>query len=273
MRMLNEYQLLPTEDKERALLLNQLAAAKGDPVMRPHHGSPGGFPNHPRGPDGHPIHPQAASSLDSGHVTNPNILLEFERANAMQQLLHDARRLQMEQMMMAMGNDSTASLTRKRPEPDYRPAIYRKRSKVTSTPAMLMDVNRLAAPPANSVPCRCRGMPDDHNPKTAYIVIPKDVMHGQALQCSHPICRHRGVRFRYCSACQRPVAKRNFSSRHNHPKEDFERVEKEKAEQPKPQCEEVPDSSTAKPAAEDTVDNEEGSKGGDEETKKRSGAM
>lgn len=69
-----------------------------------------------------------------------------------------------------------------------------------------------------SFPCRCRGLPDDHNPNTAYILIPIDVEHGQDLKCSHHICRNRGVRFRYCSVCRRPVAKRNFSTRHNHRK-------------------------------------------------------
>ena len=39
------------------------------------------------------------------------------------------------------------------------------------------------------------------------------------MRCSHPICRRRGVRFRYCLICQRPVAKRNFSSRHSHQQE------------------------------------------------------
>jgi hypothetical protein len=57
--------------------------------------------------------------------------------------------------------------------------------------------------------------------QTAYIVIPEDVSHGQALKCSHPICQKRGVRFRYCEVCQTPVAKRNFSTRHNHPPGEF----------------------------------------------------
>ena len=39
------------------------------------------------------------------------------------------------------------------------------------------------------------------------------------------------MRFRYCSACQRPVAKRNFSSRHNHPQEDFPKTPQELQEQ------------------------------------------
>mmetsp|Transcript_12075 Transcript_12075/g.19048 ORF Transcript_12075/g.19048 Transcript_12075/m.19048 type:complete len:350 (+) Transcript_12075:131-1180(+) len=72
-------------------------------------------------------------------------------------------------------------------------------------------------PDSLSYPCRCRGLPENHNAKTAFIAIPNGVAHGQALRCSHPICRSRGVRFRYCSTCRRPVAKRNFSTRHNHP--------------------------------------------------------
>jgi hypothetical protein len=57
--------------------------------------------------------------------------------------------------------------------------------------------------------------------QTAFIAIPEDVSHGQALKCSHPICQKRGVRFRYCEVCQTPVAKRNFSTRHNHPPGEF----------------------------------------------------
>jgi hypothetical protein len=31
-----------------------------------------------------------------------------------------------------------------------------------------------------------------------------------------PACRNAGVKFRYCSHCKAPVAKRNFRRRHNH---------------------------------------------------------
>ncbi len=36
------------------------------------------------------------------------------------------------------------------------------------------------------------------------------------MVCSHPSCRNAGVKFRYCSFCKAPVAKRNFRRRHNH---------------------------------------------------------
>jgi hypothetical protein len=77
--------------------------------------------------------------------------------------------------------------------------------------------------------------------QTAFIVIPQDVSHGQALRCSHPICRNRGVRFRFCAACQRPVAKRNFSSRHNHPQEDFPKTEEEKEAEAAKSAQEEPE--------------------------------
>ena len=47
------------------------------------------------------------------------------------------------------------------------------------------------------------------------------MLHGQALTCSHPACQERGVRFRYCAVCQKPVARRNFSTRHDHPPDAF----------------------------------------------------
>lgn len=66
------------------------------------------------------------------------------------------------------------------------------------------------------VPCRARGMPMDHNFKTAYFVIPENVRHGEELICSYFACRNAGVKFRYCSHCKVPVAKRNFRKRHRH---------------------------------------------------------
>ena len=52
--------------------------------------------------------------------------------------------------------------------------------------------------------------------KTAYFVLPKEPKHGYDLLCSHPSCQNKGIRFVYCSYCDAPVAKRNFSTRHNH---------------------------------------------------------
>lgn len=66
------------------------------------------------------------------------------------------------------------------------------------------------------VPCRARGMPVDHNFKTAYFVIPDGIDHGDELVCSYPSCRQAGVKFRYCLHCKVPVAKRNFRNRHRH---------------------------------------------------------
>ena len=66
------------------------------------------------------------------------------------------------------------------------------------------------------VPCRARGMPVDHNFKTAYFIIPDGIEHGDELMCSYPACRQAGVKFRYCLQCKVPVAKRNFRNRHRH---------------------------------------------------------
>lgn len=46
------------------------------------------------------------------------------------------------------------------------------------------------------------------------------VKHGEQLVCSYPACRNGGVKFRYCSTCKIPVAKRNFRNRHNHKETD-----------------------------------------------------
>lgn len=52
------------------------------------------------------------------------------------------------------------------------------------------------------VPCRARGMPMDHNFKTAYFVIPENVEHGEELICSYFACRNAGIKFRYCTHCK-----------------------------------------------------------------------
>ena len=53
--------------------------------------------------------------------------------------------------------------------------------------------------------------------QTAYFVIPEDIKHGAELVCSYFACRNAGIKFRYCTYCQLPVAKRNFCKRHKHP--------------------------------------------------------
>ncbi len=52
--------------------------------------------------------------------------------------------------------------------------------------------------------------------KTAYFVIPENVQHGEELICSYFACRNAGIKFRYCTHCRVPVAKRNFRKRHKH---------------------------------------------------------
>ncbi|KAL3917107.1 MAG: hypothetical protein SGILL_004868 [Bacillariaceae sp.] len=66
------------------------------------------------------------------------------------------------------------------------------------------------------LPCRARGMPVDHNFRSAHFVIPHSIRHGEDLVCSYEECRNAGNKFRYCSECRIPVAKRNFHQRHGH---------------------------------------------------------
>ncbi|KAG7361653.1 hypothetical protein IV203_036754 [Nitzschia inconspicua] len=66
------------------------------------------------------------------------------------------------------------------------------------------------------IPCRARGMSLDHNPLTAFFLIPSAIQHGEEVICSHAACRKAGVKFRFCSFCETPVAKRNFGRRHSH---------------------------------------------------------
>lgn len=47
-------------------------------------------------------------------------------------------------------------------------------------------------------------------------MIPENVKHGDELICSYFACRNAGIKFRYCSHCKVPVAKRNFRKRHKH---------------------------------------------------------
>jgi hypothetical protein len=65
-------------------------------------------------------------------------------------------------------------------------------------------------------PCKARGLPNTHNARSAYIDIPPDATHGTILICSHPECASSGRKFRFCTVCHLPVARRNFSERHSH---------------------------------------------------------
>lgn len=60
--------------------------------------------------------------------------------------------------------------------------------------------------------------------QTAYFVIPENVKHGEELICSYFACRNAGIKFRYCSHCKVPVAKRNFRKRHKHGGEEISRI-------------------------------------------------
>lgn len=68
------------------------------------------------------------------------------------------------------------------------------------------------------IPCKARGIIDASRPHTArnaYIDIPDNAVHGMNLICSHEMCA-KTRRFRYCTVCGIPVAKRNFLKRHGH---------------------------------------------------------
>jgi hypothetical protein len=52
--------------------------------------------------------------------------------------------------------------------------------------------------------------------QTAYFVVSDHIKHGEELFCSYFACRNAGTKFRYCSHCKVPVAKRNFRKRHKH---------------------------------------------------------
>lgn len=107
------------------------------------------------------------------------------------------------------------------------------------------------------LPCRARGMPVDHNFKTAYFVIPQGIEHGDELVCSYPACRQAGVKFRYCLHCEVPVAKRNFRNRHRHcAPEDLESEESEESEEEQDAvtCQPCPDSAGVKRSASEGSD-------------------
>lgn len=116
-----------------------------------------------------------------------------------------------------LGPDSTKSDTPRAEKPVPVGSAEKSKEELRKTPGTVI------------VPCRARGMPMDHNFKTAYFVISEDAKHGEDLVCSYFACRNGGVKFRYCAHCMAPVAKRNFCRRHDHgmsdklpPKEDEE---------------------------------------------------
>lgn len=53
-------------------------------------------------------------------------------------------------------------------------------------------------------------------PQTAFFEVPANAVHGEELVCSHPICRHGGIKFLLCKYCDEPVAKRSFRLNHSH---------------------------------------------------------
>jgi hypothetical protein len=66
------------------------------------------------------------------------------------------------------------------------------------------------------VPCKARGISENHTAWNSYIDIPANAHHGDELSCSNKQCSSSGRKFRYCAMCALPVASRNFSKRHSH---------------------------------------------------------
>jgi len=66
------------------------------------------------------------------------------------------------------------------------------------------------------VPCKARGISENHTAWNSYIDIPISAQHGDELSCSNILCASSGRKFRYCAMCALPVASRNFSKRHSH---------------------------------------------------------
>jgi hypothetical protein len=89
---------------------------------------------------------------------------------------------------------------------------------INGTQLSLMPTIRTegTAPSTVMLPCRARGMPQDHQFAQAHFVVPQNIQHGDELVCSYSACRDAGVKFCFCTHCRIPVAKRNFRIRHNH---------------------------------------------------------
>jgi hypothetical protein len=145
------------------------------------------------------MHGSRLAGLSGHHLaSNPGLFLELERANAHQQLLYDARQLQAQQQLLmaaaAQPQHLSQSFASQRSNYHYCPPVL---SASTASPSMMLDEapsiknnkrsNKSSSSSSNggankppkkkqrvggsapplSVPCRCRGMPDDHNPKVS----------------------------------------------------------------------------------------------------------
>jgi hypothetical protein len=143
----------------------------------------------------------------------------------------------------------TRPLTRQQAAPDQAKASYQSSVKPLAAAVSSSNLNNESAKEENKrkmIPCRARGMPQDHNfkvslsleptnpylamivyrlnltlvifhlsSKTANFMITNDVKHGKGLVCSYPKCRDGGIKFLYCKYCAIPVSKRMFRTRHN----------------------------------------------------------
>jgi len=152
--------------------------------------------------------PMAAALRQREGARNENALLRlFEERDRQHKLA----------ALSATAPSAVPSMDTAPPQP---PAVAAVASPVVNPPTTTKSkeetVQALAGSKVTVLPCRARGMPMDHNAKTAYFVVPEDVKHGAELVCSYDHCRNAGIKFRYCVFCSLPVAKRNFFKKHKH---------------------------------------------------------
>jgi hypothetical protein len=119
---------------------------------------------------------------------------------ARQQELQEAQ-LRQEQLERQIGGRSAAEAVLA----ERNAAAIRGQNEASNRTSSIENGNKESfqkTPGSVVVPCRARGMPMDHNFKTAYFVIPENVEHGEELICSYFACRNAGIKFRYCTHCK-----------------------------------------------------------------------
>ncbi len=115
-------------------------------------------------------------------------------------------------------DSENAPLVMEREPPRKKANIHTTSEKIARDLAMAVaEAQKDAFAAEKRVPCRARRIPD-HNPTTAYIIIPEGIKHGDKLLCSHPDCRD-SRKFRYCEHCKGPVIDANFRGKHSHGEE------------------------------------------------------
>jgi hypothetical protein len=134
-------------------------------------------------------------------------------------------------------------------------AIKEKSEGLAGQSSKKKEVKPPPIPRPSRLPCRARGMPEDHDYnvsrmllslllvqsgtplqtcmsfsptlfriilhfQSAYFDVAPDTKHGDGLVCSFPSCRNDGVKFLYCEHCRDAVGKRVFRNQHHHMDDD-----------------------------------------------------